>query len=327
MDENIKEKESEIVVENKEGETSSIKIADDVVSVIAGKAVSEAPGVYAMAGGFAGGISEVLSGKKNLSKGIKVEVGEKEAKIDVNIIVEYGSRIPDVAFDIQNRVKAAVEGMTGLKVVAVNVHVQGVNTESVTDSEEEKEELLEVIMKAIDKIILCVFSTLILLGVVLSSCLIFGWLDLTSIYVIALNVITNQTICNVLIGINVFLLICSIKGIFFISKTKEEKLSEGILLQNEDGKLLITKETITSIVNSIVSGFDSVKSSKTYIDMDENNDLSVSLTIEVDENAVIKELSNNIQIKVKDAIKKSIDVDVKSLDINVKDMVKQEENA
>ena len=93
-----------------------------------------------MAGGFAGGISEVLSGKKNLSKGIKVEVGEKEAKIDVNIIVEYGSRIPDVAFDIQNRVKAAVEGMTGLKVVAVNVHVQGVNTESVTDSEEEKEE-------------------------------------------------------------------------------------------------------------------------------------------------------------------------------------------
>ena len=138
MDENIKEKESEIVVENKEGETSSIKIADDVVSVIAGKAVSEAPGVYAMAGGFAGGISEVLSGKKNLSKGIKVEVGEKEAKIDVNIIVEYGSRIPDVAFDIQNRVKAAVEGMTGLKVVAVNVHVQGVNTESVTDSEEDK---------------------------------------------------------------------------------------------------------------------------------------------------------------------------------------------
>ena len=140
MDENIKEKESEIVVENKEGETSSIKIADDVVSVIAGKAVSEAPGVYAMAGGFAGGISEVLSGKKNLSKGIKVEVGEKEAKIDVNIIVEYGSRIPDVAFDIQNRVKAAVEGMTGLKVIAVNVHVQGVNTESVTASEEEKQE-------------------------------------------------------------------------------------------------------------------------------------------------------------------------------------------
>jgi uncharacterized alkaline shock family protein YloU len=81
-----------------------------------------------MAGGFAGGISEVLSGKKNLSKGIKVEVEDKEAKIDVNIIVEYGVRIPDVAFQIQNRVKKAVETMTGLIVTAVNIHVQGVNT-------------------------------------------------------------------------------------------------------------------------------------------------------------------------------------------------------
>ena len=122
--------EEEITIENQAGESSNIKISNDVVAVIAGKAVSEAPGVYAMAGGFAGGISEVLSGKKNLSKGIKVEVGEKETRIDVNIIVEYGTRIPDVAFDIQNRVKSAVEGMTGLKVVAVNVHVQGVNTET-----------------------------------------------------------------------------------------------------------------------------------------------------------------------------------------------------
>ena len=64
-----------------------------------------------------------------MSKGIKVEVGEKETKIDVNIIVEYGTRIPDVAFEIQNRVKKAVENMTGLKVVEVNVHVQGVNTQ------------------------------------------------------------------------------------------------------------------------------------------------------------------------------------------------------
>ena len=79
-DENVKENEtineSEITIENTEGETSNIQIADDVVAIIAGKAVSDAPGVYAMAGGFAGGISEVLSGKKNLSKGIKVDVGE-----------------------------------------------------------------------------------------------------------------------------------------------------------------------------------------------------------------------------------------------------------
>ena len=139
-EENVKEEVVEgTVIENKE-ETSTIQISDDVVSIIAGKAVAEAPGVYAMAGGFAGGIQEVLSGKKSLSKGIKVEVGEKETKIDVNIIVEYGTRIPDIAFDIQNRVKTAVEGMTGLKVTAVNVHVQGVNTDVDTEKVEEDSE-------------------------------------------------------------------------------------------------------------------------------------------------------------------------------------------
>ena len=106
---------------------NNIKIADDVVAVIAGMAVSEVQGVANMAGGFAGGISEVLSGKKNFAKGIKVDVGEKETKIDVNIIVEYGTRIPEVAYEIQTKVKKAVETMTGLKVLEVNVHVQGVN--------------------------------------------------------------------------------------------------------------------------------------------------------------------------------------------------------
>lgn len=130
-------------VEISEANNEEIKIADDVVSVIAGKAVSEISGVAGMAGGFAGGISEVFSGKKNLSKGIKVDVGEKEVKIDVNIIVEYGARIPDIAFEIQNRVKKAVETMTGLTVTSVNVHVQGVNIpeekeEPINEEEEEK---------------------------------------------------------------------------------------------------------------------------------------------------------------------------------------------
>ena len=129
--EEVVENNGEVALEN----NTNIKIADDVIAVIAGVAVSEVPGVADMSGGFAGGISEVLSGKKNLSKGIKVEVGEKETKIDVNIIVEYGTRIPDVAFEIQNRVKKAVENMTGLKVVEVNVHVQGVSTENMTTTD------------------------------------------------------------------------------------------------------------------------------------------------------------------------------------------------
>ena len=137
-EENHENKEEIVEIENeRKTENEGIKISDDVVAVIAGVAVSEVQGVADMAGGFAGGISEVFSGKKNMAKGIKVDVTENTAKIDVNIIVEYGSRIPDVAFEIQNRVKKAVENMTGLKVEEVNVHVQGVNTDT---AKEEKTE-------------------------------------------------------------------------------------------------------------------------------------------------------------------------------------------
>ena len=133
-------KENEEVVELNEEiktENEGIQISNDVIAVISGVAVSEVQGVSSMAGGFAGGISEVLSGKKNLAKGIKVDKDENKVKIDVNIIVEYGTRIPDVAFEIQNRVKTSVENMTGLKVEEVNVHVQGVSTNTVAKEEEE----------------------------------------------------------------------------------------------------------------------------------------------------------------------------------------------
>ena len=145
MSEENQEKEEVVELEEEiKTENDGIQISNDVVAVIAGVAASEVTGVAGKAGRFSGGISEVFSGKKNLAKGIKVEILETKAKIDVNIIVEYGTRIPDVAYEIQNRVKKAVESMTGLKVEEVNVHVQGVNTDTAkgeiveesTDSEE-----------------------------------------------------------------------------------------------------------------------------------------------------------------------------------------------
>ena len=115
----------------------TIRIADDVVKVIAGLAAIEIKGVAGMSGGFAGGIAEML-GKKNLSKGIKVEVGEKEAAIDLSVIMDYGVRIPDIAAQIQESVKSAVEQMTGLTVVEANVNVQGVAFASELKEEEHR---------------------------------------------------------------------------------------------------------------------------------------------------------------------------------------------
>jgi uncharacterized alkaline shock family protein YloU len=107
-------------------ETGAIKIASDVVTVIASMAATEVKGIAGMSGGFAGDIAEKF-GMKSSNKGIKVQVGETETSIDLFLIVEYGVRIPDVAWEVQQNVKKAVETMTGLTVVEVNIHIQGLN--------------------------------------------------------------------------------------------------------------------------------------------------------------------------------------------------------
>jgi uncharacterized alkaline shock family protein YloU len=112
----------------------TIKIADEVVSIIAGLATIEVPGIAGMSGGFVGGIAEIL-GKRNLSKGVKVAVGETETAIDLFIITDYGVSIPDVAKQVQKNVKVAIENMTGLDVVQVNVHIQGIKLQPVAEGE------------------------------------------------------------------------------------------------------------------------------------------------------------------------------------------------
>ena len=107
-------------------ELGEVRIANEVVGIIAGLAATEIKGVAGMSGGIAGGLAEML-GRRNLAKGVKVEVGQREAAIDLFIVVEYGYRIPDVAWEIQENVKKGLESMTGLQVVEVNVHVQGVH--------------------------------------------------------------------------------------------------------------------------------------------------------------------------------------------------------
>lgn len=114
----------------------SVRIADEVVSIIAGLAATEVEGIAGMSGGLVGGIAEMV-GRKNLAKGVKVEVGETEAAVDLYIIVKYGVRIPDVALGVQEKVKNAIESMTGLSVVEVNVHVQGVGFPEPEAKEEE----------------------------------------------------------------------------------------------------------------------------------------------------------------------------------------------
>ncbi|MDO3409359.1 Asp23/Gls24 family envelope stress response protein [Saccharibacillus sp. CPCC 101409] len=106
-------------------DNGNVRIANDVVAKIAGMAALETPGIAAMSGGLSEGFAKRLSGK-NVQKGVTVEVGQLEAAIDLRIIVLYETPIHEVCRMLQQNVREAVENMTGLKVVEVNVKVEGV---------------------------------------------------------------------------------------------------------------------------------------------------------------------------------------------------------
>lgn len=113
-----------------------VSISNDVVATIAAIAAKSVDGVSDMLGSISGGFAEFL-GKKNPGKGVKVTITDRDVKIDMFVIVEYGAKIPDVAWEIQDKTKSEVEAMTGLNVVAVNVNVEGVDVtekESVTEA-------------------------------------------------------------------------------------------------------------------------------------------------------------------------------------------------
>lgn len=102
-----------------------VRIANDVVAVIAGLAASQTDGIASMSAGIREGLAKKVSGK-NLAKGVTVEVGKMEAAIDLRVVVYYGVQINEVCRSLQLKVKEAVETMTGLNVVEVNVKVEGI---------------------------------------------------------------------------------------------------------------------------------------------------------------------------------------------------------
>ena len=103
-----------------------LKISDDVIAVCAVNATLKTDGVAGLAGGFSNALTRNLLGKELMSKGVKVNQTEDGVQIDVHIIVKYQTKIPAVAWDIQENVKKEVQSMTELPVTAVNIHVQGV---------------------------------------------------------------------------------------------------------------------------------------------------------------------------------------------------------
>lgn len=174
-------------------------------------------------------------------------------------------------------------------------------------------------MKILDRIGLALFSTLILILSIILCLIIFGWVDINLIQAIFVAAIQNQVTSNILLALSIIFILLAIKCIFFDTTSKHDMdYKNGILLENSDGKLLITKDTIENLVNNIVKGFDSAENVSTRVELDKENNVMVFINLTVKENAIIKELSNNLQTKIKTTIKKTSDLEVKEVNIKVK---------
>jgi uncharacterized alkaline shock family protein YloU len=176
-------------------------------------------------------------------------------------------------------------------------------------------------MKILDRIGLALFSSLMLIISIIVCLMIFGWLSVDLVHELVVMAINDSVSSNIMLGLSIAFILLAIKCIFFDSSSKQEMdYKNGILLENSDGKLLITKDTIENLVNSVVKGFDSAENVTTRVELDKENNVTVFVNLSVKENAIIKELSTNLQTKIKTTIKKTSDLEVKEVNIKVKDI-------
>lgn len=176
-------------------------------------------------------------------------------------------------------------------------------------------------MKILDRIGLALFSSLMLIISIIVCLMIFGWLSVDLVHELVVMAINDSVSSNIMLGLSIAFILLAIKCIFFDSSSKQEMdYKNGILLENSDGKLLITKDTIENLVNSVVKGFESAENVTTRVELDKENNVTVFVNLSVKENAIIKELSTNLQTKIKTTIKKTSDLEVKEVNIKVKDI-------
>ena len=181
-------------------------------------------------------------------------------------------------------------------------------------------------MKILEKITLIIYSNIMLILSVIACLLIFGWLDTELVGDIAYKMIVGDTSSKILLGLSVVFILLSIKCIFFDSTSKEQiKERQGVLLENESGKLMISKETIENLVNSVALNFQSAEEVVTRVELDKENNVKVYINLTISSEAVIKDLSANLQSKIKEKIKTATDLEVKEVNITVKKVAPKKE--
>ena len=180
-------------------------------------------------------------------------------------------------------------------------------------------------MKVIEQISLTIFAVIILILSLVLSLILFNWLEISDVYMFIQYLKSTQSITNITLVVSIILMLLAVKAIFFPSYSNEkEQKSEGILLENESGKLLISIETIENLVKGVTAGFPNAKSVNCKVKLDKSvNNVIIDMNLVVAPETVIKELSANLQNKIKEVIKATTEIEVKAINIKIKNIEAQ----
>lgn len=177
-------------------------------------------------------------------------------------------------------------------------------------------------MKALERFALVLFANVVLIISILLCIMIFGWVEPANVGNVISSWIAGETSSKIILGACILFIILCIRCIFFDKSSAEEgRNRQGVLMQNENGKLMISKETLENIVSSVAKQYKEAQEINTSVELDRENNLNVSANIIVTDDSTIKDLSLNLQKEIKDKIKKSTDLDVKEVNIKIKNAV------
>ena len=180
-------------------------------------------------------------------------------------------------------------------------------------------------MKFLDKFILVIFSILMFVLAVVTSSIIFGWLELENLVPYIETGLSTEPYSNIILGVSIVVILLALKAIFFSGKD-ERATKDGVLMENDNRRLLISKDTLENLVINIVRGFDGTENVVAKVGLDKENNLKVYITLYVHPNIVIKDLTASIQNRVKEAIKKTSDLETKAVNVKIRNITPKTEN-
>lgn len=181
-------------------------------------------------------------------------------------------------------------------------------------------------MKFIEKVTLIIYSNIILILSVIACLLVFGWIDIDVVQNLVKDLILYGTSSKIILGVSIVFILLSLRCIFFDPTSKQDlKDKQGILLANDNGKLMISKETIEDLVQAVTKQYKMAKEVTSRVELDKEKNVNIFVNLVVGSDTVIKDLSADLQDKIKTKVKETTDLEVKEVNITVKKAVQEKQ--